>query len=118
MRARPAHAAQPACASCRPELQARRDRIPVSVAGEGDVARMLETPALVGGKSIWIPSNVCAVIVLGAFLPPPWPTRLLLQQLLETGRYRRARPSWVPTDIPAFDAYVELMDGEELVGLA
>ena len=48
----------------------------------------------------------------------PWQVRLLLRQLLETGRYRRSPPAWVPADIAGFDGYVELKDGEELVGLS
>jgi hypothetical protein len=48
---------------------------------------------------------------------PAWQVKLRLRQLLETGRYRASPPVWVPSDMPNWDAYVELKQGEELVGL-
>src|SRR3954447_1662288 len=97
--------------------QRRRDGLPMSIV-DADVVRMLDTPAQVGGKSIWV-SEQCVRHHQARRRSSwaPWHVRLLLRQLLETGRYRRSPPAWVPADIAVFDGYVELRDGEELVGL-
>ena len=96
----------------------RRDRVPASVY-DVDVARLLDTPARVGGKSIWV-SDQCVRRhrARRRSSREPWHVRLLLRQLLETGRYRRSPPAWVPVDIAVFDGYVELKAGTELVGLS
>src|SRR4051812_21287267 len=101
--------------SCAPD--SRRDLVPVS-AEDVDVARLLGTPAQVGGKSIWV-SEQCVRRhrARRRSTREPWQIRLLLRQLLETGRYRRSRPAWVPAELASFDGYVELKDGAELVGL-
>ena len=86
---------------------------------DDDVERLLASPAVVGGKTIWV-SDQCVRRYrerrrsCGA----PWQVQLQLRQLLETGRYRRSPPAWVPHDIAEFDGYVELKGGQELVGLA
>ena len=82
-----------------------------------DVARLLATPALVGGKSIWV-SDQCVRRhrARRRSSRQPWQVRLLLRQLLETGRYRRSPPAWVPADIAVFDGYVELKDGQSWSG--
>ena len=56
-----------------------------------DVQRLLATPALVGGKSIWV-SEQCVRRhrARRRASREPWQLRLLLRQLLETGRYRRS----------------------------
>ncbi len=84
-----------------------------------DVERLLATPALVGGKSIWV-SEQCVRRhrTRRRSAREPWQLRLLLRQQLETGRYRRSPPAWMPTEIPRFDGYVELKNGHELVGLS
>jgi hypothetical protein len=84
-----------------------------------DVQRLLATPALVGGKSIWV-SEQCVRRhrARRRASREPWQLRLLLRQLLETGRYRRSPPAWVPTDLCPFEGYVELKAGQELVGLS
>jgi hypothetical protein len=84
-----------------------------------DVKRLLGSPALVGGKSIWV-TDQCLRRHRSRrrSAAEPWQIRLRLRQLLETGRYRRSPPAWLPTDIDVFDGYVELRDGRELVGLA
>src|SRR3954471_21267425 len=99
--------------SCVP--QPRRDGLPMGIV-DADVARMLDTPAQVGGKSIWV-SEQCVRRhqARRRSSRAPWHIRLLLRQLLETGRYRRSPPAWVPADIAVFDGYVELRDGQELV---
>jgi hypothetical protein len=84
-----------------------------------DVERMLASPAVLGGKCIWV-SDLCVRRHRDRrrSLQEPWQVGLMLRQLLETGRYRRSPPAWLPADIGRFDAYVELKGGEELVGLA
>lgn len=98
--------------------QSGRDPIPVACE-DVDVARLLATPAQVGGKSIWV-SDQCVRRhrARRGSSRRPWHIRLLLRQLLETGRYRRSRPAWVPADIADFAGYVEVQDGTELVGLS
>ena len=88
-------------------------------AEDADIMRLLDTPARVGGKSIWV-SDQCVRRHRARRRSSrrPWQIRLLLRQLLETGRYRRSRPAWVPAEIAIFDGYVELKDGEEVVGLS
>ena len=102
--------------SCAP--QSRRELIPAG-AEDADVVRLLGTPAQVGGKSVWV-SEQCVRRhrARRRSSRKPWHVRLLLRQLLETGRYRRSRPAWVPAEIASFDGYVELKDGEEVVGLS
>lgn len=91
----------------------------MSVDDDVDVARLLDTPAEVGGKSIWV-SDQCVRRhrARRRSSREAWHVRLLLRQLLETGRYRRSLPAWAPAEIAAFDGYVELKDGQELVGLS
>jgi hypothetical protein len=83
-----------------------------------DVQRLLGTPAHVGGKEIWV-CEACVRRLLGRRRTgqPGWQLELQLRQLLETGTYRRSPPSWLPEEIAAFDGYVELRGGAELVGL-
>jgi hypothetical protein len=84
-----------------------------------DVERLLGSPALVGGKTIWV-SDQCVRRHRDRRRSgrAPWQVHLQLRQLLETGHYRRSAPAWVPAEVAVFDAYVELKDGQELVGLA
>jgi hypothetical protein len=83
-----------------------------------DVERLLDSPALVGAKTVWVSGQCvrrhCERRRDGH---APWQVQLQLRQLLETGHYRRSAPAWVPAEIAVFDAYVELKDGREVVGL-
>jgi hypothetical protein len=90
-----------------------------SIIDDADVRRLLGSPAVVGGKSIWVTDQcVRRLRSRRRSAREPWQIRLQLRQLLETGRYRRSPPAWLPADIDVFDGYVELRDGHELVGLA
>src|SRR4051794_20483685 len=83
-----------------------------------DVQRLLASPALVGGKSVWVTDQcVRRHRARRRSSREAWQVRLLLRQLLETGHYRRSPPAWMPTDIAIHDGYVELKDGRELIGL-
>ena len=95
-----------------------RERIPVSV-DDVDVQRLLGSPAQVGGKEVWV-SDLCVRRHRDRRRShrAPWQVQLHLRQLLETGRYRRSAPAWVPAEIAVFDAYVELKGDQEVVGLA
>jgi hypothetical protein len=86
---------------------------------DADVERLLASPAPVGGKTVWV-TDQCVRRHLDRRRggQAPWQVQLQLRQLLETGRYRRSPPAWVPAELAILDGYVELKDGQEVVGLA
>jgi hypothetical protein len=83
-----------------------------------DILRLLNSPAEVGHKRITV-GDVCVRRYRNRqhHPKPAWEVKLRLRQLMETGRYRSSPPAWIPADMPAWDGYVELKGGEELVGL-
>jgi hypothetical protein len=83
-----------------------------------DIRRLLSSPARVGGKRVAVGEMCIRRYRDRQHRPEPaWLVELRLRQLLETGRYRASAPGWVPSEMPAWDGYVELKEGEELVGL-
>jgi hypothetical protein len=82
-----------------------------------DVARLLATPAELNHKLIWV-SDIC-VRRFRERCKRPAPrdhVQLIIRQRLESGRYRRSAPAWLPAALHRWDGYVELSDGV-LVGL-
>jgi hypothetical protein len=84
-----------------------------------DILRLLNSPAEVGGKRVVVGDMCVRRYRDRQHRPEPaWQVRLRLRQILETGRYRASPPAWVPPDLPSWDGYVELKEGDELIGLS
>ena len=82
-----------------------------------DIVRLLSSPAEVGRKRITVGKMCVRRYRERQHRPEPaWQVKLRLRQLLETGRYRASPPAWVPSELPIWDGYVELKDGEESSG--
>jgi hypothetical protein len=83
-----------------------------------DILELLSSPAEVGRKRVLVGDMCVRRYRDRQHRPKPaWQVKLRLRQVLETGRYRASPPAWVPRDMPTWDGYVELQEGEELVGL-
>jgi hypothetical protein len=83
-----------------------------------DILRLLSSPADIGRKRIIVGEICLRRHRERQHRPEPaWQVKLRLTQLLETGSYRASPPVWVPSDLPIWDEYVELKEGEELIGL-